>query len=698
MYTNKSVLPIQFKPWLLNGHWLSTILLILSFNAASAEPILTGEEGFLEDIPMVVAATRLPQALHQSPVATTILDRETILASGFTEIAELLRLVPGFNVGQATGGHYVVTYHGQEISVPSRLEVIIDGRSVYGNLLSTVSWSTLGIEIEDIERIEIIRGSNAPVFGSNAFVATINITTLKPLGNEGTSINAVAGSLGTERLFLRHYGSGTEHDYRINLGIKSSDGYSFPEDYPDFDRSELSTASYQGRVDVGNNDSLELGIGLTGGEISTALPDPGSVISEHDGDLKSSYAQARWTRSLSKDNEYYLQFYYNHHNQTDDLRTYPLAALFPPELLTQLTAFSPNPGALRLESVFASGISERYDLEGQHIVSAGQDFRTVWGGGLRLDRLKSPTHLAHNQFIDNLSTRVFSNVEWLPSDKYTFNVGGMLEHSEMIPLYGSARVAVNYHLDKTTTLRASLSHAEKSPSLLEEHWNYGTYLSGGGPTVETMVLSPGDLDVERLSTFELGLVKEFIDNQITFEAKFFREDASNLISFPTDPAYPEIADINGLPGSQIVGNDNRYLLDGFEGEIHWRPDHRNFVRLGYAIIDSKAERVDLIDQPPLISDNATTRRTASLLAIHNFENGVSLSGGYYHLSSIQWLGNGDFQPAYDRVDTRFSFPVKFNQITGTAEFIAQNIGKSYTEYMIVNEFDTRLFARLELLF
>lgn len=663
----------------------------------SAHEQVIGEEGFFEDIPMVIAGTRLPQAVRHSPVATSILDRETIVASGFTDIAELFRLVPGFNVGQATGGHYVVTYHGQEISVPSRLEVIIDGRSVYDNLLSTVSWSTLGIEIEDIERIEIIRGSNAPVFGSNAFAAIINITTVQPLGNEGTSVNAVAGSLGTEKLFLSHASTSSAYDYRLSLGAKRSDGYSFPEGYPDFDEMALTNANYRGQVGLAENSSLDISLALTSGEISSALPDPGGIIAEHDGGIDSSHAHLRWTHALAADNEYYLQFYYNHHDQTDDLKSYPLAQILPPEALNQLAAVFPNPGELKLESVFASGVSERYDLEGQHIFSGGERLRIVWGGGLRLDRLKSPTHLAHNQFIDNLSARIFTNLEWLPSEKYTLNFGGMLEHNEIIATYGSARVAVNYHVNESTTLRASVSHAEKSPSLLEEHWDYGIYLAGG-PLIETRVKSFGNLSAERLLTYELGIVSGFNTNRLTLETKIFREDATRLISFPSDPNYPEFANVDGEPGAQIVGNDNRYQLDGIEGEINWRLDHRNLVRVGYALIDSQSERHAFINQPPAIFNNATARRSVSLLALHSLENGVSFSGGYYHLSSIQWLGNGDFQPAYDRVDLRIGLPVKLKHVDGLAELVAQNIGNSYTEYMVVNNFDTRWFAKLKLQF
>ena len=93
--------------------------------------LLDSEELFIGELPTVISATRLKQPLNESPVSTTIIDRQMIDASGAQTIPDLLRLVPGFTVGYLSGNYPVATYHGQSERYSRRLQVLIDGRSVY---------------------------------------------------------------------------------------------------------------------------------------------------------------------------------------------------------------------------------------------------------------------------------------------------------------------------------------------------------------------------------------------------------------------------------------------------------------------------------------------------------------------------------------------------------------------------------------
>ena len=133
------------------------------------------ELDFLGEMPVVLSVSRLRQPASEAPSSTTVIDRETIRASGFLEIADLFRLVPGFYVGRVNGNHPVVSYHGLTGEYSPRLQVLIDGRSVYSQLFGGAEWSDLALSIDDIERIEIVRGPNAASFGSNAFFGVINI-------------------------------------------------------------------------------------------------------------------------------------------------------------------------------------------------------------------------------------------------------------------------------------------------------------------------------------------------------------------------------------------------------------------------------------------------------------------------------------------------------------------------------------------
>lgn len=121
-----------------------------------------GEELFFQEIPSVISATRLQQSKAQIPASVTVINRVMIEASGFVEIVDLLRLVPGFQVAHVDGRSHVATSHGQSSQYQARLLILVDGRSVYLPFFSNADWTTLGVQIDDIERIEVIRGPNAP--------------------------------------------------------------------------------------------------------------------------------------------------------------------------------------------------------------------------------------------------------------------------------------------------------------------------------------------------------------------------------------------------------------------------------------------------------------------------------------------------------------------------------------------------------
>lgn len=131
-------------------------------------------------MPTVLSASRLVQPINEVPVAITVIDRELIEASSAVNVAELLRLVPGFQVTYTEGIDAITTYQGFADQLSRRMQVLVDGRPVYNPGISGVIWSALPLTLDEIERIEVVRGANAAAYGSNAFLGTINIITRSP--------------------------------------------------------------------------------------------------------------------------------------------------------------------------------------------------------------------------------------------------------------------------------------------------------------------------------------------------------------------------------------------------------------------------------------------------------------------------------------------------------------------------------------
>src|SRR5690606_39526973 len=105
--------------------------------------------------------------------------------------------VPGFQSYHVSHNRYGISYHGIGREFANQMEVMVDGRSVYETIFSTVNWGTLGIELADIDHIEIVRGSNAPMQGSNAFMGSVNIVTRKPVQDSVLSLRSTLVDLGT---------------------------------------------------------------------------------------------------------------------------------------------------------------------------------------------------------------------------------------------------------------------------------------------------------------------------------------------------------------------------------------------------------------------------------------------------------------------------------------------------------------------
>jgi len=209
---------------------LASVGLVATAVAMQGTPTDLDETYFLGDTPVVLSASRLAQPISNAPASITVIDRELIEASGAITIADVLRLVPGFQVSTISGANQTAQYHGLASQHPKRMQVLIDGRSVYHSAFGGVHWDTLPFALDDIERIEVIRGSNASAYGSNSFMGVINITTRHASQDRGNQFNLLTGYNNTHEAEWRHGGKRGNLDYRFTLGAFTTDG--FP-DYTD---------------------------------------------------------------------------------------------------------------------------------------------------------------------------------------------------------------------------------------------------------------------------------------------------------------------------------------------------------------------------------------------------------------------------------------------------------------------------------
>ena len=237
---------------------LCSAILLASNEIAAAEDALS-EQAYLQDLPVVLSASRLSQTLSEAPNAVTVIDRQMIKASGFRTITDLFRLVPGMYVGNAGANTPIVSLNGVSDQYSRRMQVLVDGRSVYLPPLGGVDWLDLPLLIDDIERIEVVRGPAAASHGSNSFYGVINIITRDAASMKAQTITANKGEMGVSDVSAHLGKAGEAFDYRLSFGYRSDDGDN-PKILNDTSANRLLNLRTSFRPDIENSIEFQLGL------------------------------------------------------------------------------------------------------------------------------------------------------------------------------------------------------------------------------------------------------------------------------------------------------------------------------------------------------------------------------------------------------------------------------------------------------
>ncbi|EKT4458650.1 TonB-dependent receptor [Pseudomonas putida] len=579
------------------------------------------------DLPQVLTATRLKQSPAAVPGSMTVLDSELIRASGARDIPELLRLVPGMMIGYGAGNQPTVNYHGSNVNDARRMQVLIDGRSVYRAGLATVDWSDIPLAMEDIERIEVFRGPNTVSYGANALMAVVNILTRRPADSHGTRLKVTRGQDGINDFYASHGFGWDGGDMRLSLSGQQDDGFDenqFGQDYRDSRR--LTRLNLSANHNLAVDQTLEWQLAAKEGSNQrpyTYQPVFQKYESGNNADVNAKdYAGSlRWTKDFSAEHSLYIQGSAQHFDRQQVWRACDALQSFSPEL-TQLwqlnpdfaekvargvalgnlpTTSDPVLSALsdKVQAQWKAGGSQpvcgdvdqstretRYDLEIQDTLSLTDSLRLLSGMNYRYDRADSQTYF--NGSIDDQTWRLFGQLEWRADEHWILQGGAMFEDSRLSGSSLTPRVAVNYLITPRHGLRAVYSEAVRSPDMFENNvnWSYTVKnltpnafgLQNGEYFVKTR--GPGDLEQERMRSRELGYNGYFSDIDLSLDVKLFYDEITGMISEP-------------LRNNQyIASNANKARFSGSEAQMDWRPTLRDRLRLTYAYVDAWASNPD----------------------------------------------------------------------------------------------------------
>ena len=247
--------------------WLFSIL----FCQTALADEYASELDYYQALPTVLSASRMPQPLSEAPNAMTVIDRRMIVASGFRSIADLFKLVPGMYVSYYKGSQPIVSYHGATDQYSRRMQVLIDGRSVYLPPMNTVDWADLPITVDDIERIEVIRGPAAASYGANSTQGVINIITRDAM--DGKSVSYTHGDKGINDASVRFGNRGKRYAYRMSIAYIADNGYDNLTTNPNgitgpsllnnsYDSNQARMANYRGNYHPDGTNSFDLQFGF----------------------------------------------------------------------------------------------------------------------------------------------------------------------------------------------------------------------------------------------------------------------------------------------------------------------------------------------------------------------------------------------------------------------------------------------------
>jgi iron complex outermembrane receptor protein len=505
----------------------------------------------LEDLTKIEVSTvsRNPEPTSEVPAAVFVLTRDDIRRSGATTLPEVLRLAPGVHVARIDASRYSIGIRGFADRLSRSMLVLMDGRAVYSPLFAGTYWEVQDTLLQDIERIEVIRGPGGTLWGANAVNGIINIVTRNAADTQGLLVTADAGSNPRGLAGIRFGGvAGANGRYRAYVKAFRRDAEFHPDgtDYDDWTggqggfRADWTLARSRALTIQGDAYAVSLGQRAT---VTTSTPPFADTVIRR-APLAGGNALARWSGPVGRRGSFQLQTYYD--------RTHR-------------------------DEIPVAETRDTFDVDFQHRRPLWARHDLVWGVGYRITdgRITSvaPTRFLPESRADRLySAFVQDEVEIVPR-RLRLMVGAKVEHNDYsgVELQPSGRIAMT--INPTNTLVWSVTRAVRTPSRVETDY---TTESVANPAVPAFVrLRPNEaFESEKVTAYEMGYrVRPATSLYVTFSGFFNDLDqtlSTELLTpfVETSPAPPRLV----LPvtfDNGLHGNSHGFELTGDARPASW---------------------------------------------------------------------------------------------------------------------------------
>jgi iron complex outermembrane receptor protein len=487
----------------------------------------------------VTSVSRRPEKLSETASAIQVITQEDIRRSGATSLPEALRLASNLEVAQVDSRQWAISARGFNNTTANKMLVLIDGRTVYTPLYAGVFWDVQDPFLEDIDRIEVISGPGATLWGANAVNGVINVTSktardtqgLLFTGGGGTELRGFSsvryGGQVSSKAYYRVYGKFFERD-RVVL----RNGQDAADDW------HMGQGGFRMDWNAAKSDLITIQGDYYSGRMGQRVAD--------DTVVDGGNLIGRWSHRLSETSDLKLQLYYD--------RTHR-----------------------KVPNTFAE-VLDTYDIDFQHRFQLSVRQNIVWGFGYRLNK-DNVTNSSSLAFLPpRVSRKAFSGFVQdeiaLVRDRLQLTIGTKIEHNAFTGFEYQPSGRLSWKLSRRQTMWGAISRAVRTPSRIDRE----LFAPGSAPFL--LAGGPGFVS-EELSAYELGYRTQPSDRFSVSLATFYNGyDHLRSLERQNPPASFPLVIANGLKGesygAELTGDyritDRLRFRAGYtEMRIHIRP-------------------------------------------------------------------------------------------------------------------------------
>ncbi|GBC60222.1 TonB-dependent receptor [Desulfonema ishimotonii] len=576
------------------------------YPAAVPEPDIDFTQFSLEELKNVkiVSASKKPERISEVPAAVFVITRQDIRRSGATSIPEALRMAPGVQVARISATEWAVSMRDVNALFANKLLVLIDGRNIYTHVFSGVFWDMQDTLLEDIERIEVIRGPGAALWGVNAVNGVINIITRNARETQGNQFTALGGTeegVGTlrhgntigenghYRVYAKYFNRGKlfEGDKHILNDLSTSDWRSwrggFRMDWAP--EKEADTLMVQGEIFKNRFNSEE-----------TVFSDeaPHLVTGDETSNASGGHLLGRWQRTLSPASDMALRFYYDYYDKEFDR------------------------GQVRVHTT---------DLDVQHRFTPFERHEIIWGANWRFisDHFSETFEISTDPSDSDqhfYSAFVQDRIQLLP-DRLNLTLGAKFEHNDDTGTEIQPSARLLWRPRPGHELWGAVSRAARVPSRLENDGVTRSLMASDERDTILRYMGNSALEAETLIAYEVGYRFQ-PTNTLWFSVAGFYHDYDDLITLE----YRGTADENG---NEVLLLEYGNSLDGesygLELSAFWQVARTWQLQGAYTFLETRMqERVGEVDSDTekLLFPESNPRNQVSLRSAWNMTRRLDL--------------------------------------------------------------------------